>query len=348
MRNFARNVSGATKLGHAMQLVSALVITSAVMTPAAYAADAFAPAGAKATLSVDYVYESAGKTRSEGMYDPYEWRVKRSVNLVAELAAQPVTALPTLQAIDASQMAELKGKSDKAQSVATQMAPMTAGVEKIMAKCGDDEACITREAQKMGAAMRGTPEMAAAQNAQKDMQELGKPGAPRYQAWRPTVQKGRYLIDETVHVSVPDPICFSRPRQRCTRDEVRKGSGEIPVPQDAKKNPGAAAGISAAEVDAGKNTLTVRLPVPLVLLPYTETITTDEPAGTHDTPTPKGPQQKLHSFRVNAAGGSTHDKPFTVPLKGGWRSQAGEQVVALNGKFGDAGKLTVRWRFNVQ
>ena len=46
-------------------------MTSAVMTPAAYAADAFAPAGAKATLSVDYVYESAGKTRSEGMYDPY-------------------------------------------------------------------------------------------------------------------------------------------------------------------------------------------------------------------------------------------------------------------------------------
>jgi len=37
-----------------------------------------------------------------------------------------------------------------------------------------------------------------------------------------------------------------------------------------------------------------------------------------------------------------------VPLKGGWRSQAGEQVVALKGEFGDAGKLTVRWRFNVQ
>jgi hypothetical protein len=315
---------------------------------AAQVADTFAPAGARAVISVDYVYESAGKKRSEGMYDPYEWRVKRSANLVADLAAQPATAMPTLQAMDASQMAELKGQSSKAQSVATQMAPMMADVQKIMARCGDDEACITRETQKMGAAMQGTPAMAAANSAKKDAQALARPGALRYQAWRATAQKGSYLIDETVHISVTDPICTSRPRHRCTRDEVRKGSGEIPLPPDAKKNKGAAAGVSAIEVDAAKNTLTLGLPVPMFLLPYTETITTDEPAGTHDTPTPKGPQQKQHRFRVNAAGGVTHDKPFTVPLKGGWRSQTGEQVMNLKGEFGDAGKLTVRWRFNVQ
>jgi len=100
------------------------------------------------------IYESAGKKSSEGMYDPHEWRVKRSVSLVADLAAQATTAMPTLQAIDAAQTAELKSKSDKAQAVATQMAPMMADAEKIMAKCGDDEACITREAQKMAALCR--------------------------------------------------------------------------------------------------------------------------------------------------------------------------------------------------
>jgi hypothetical protein len=320
----------------------------AVMTTVTHAADAFVPAGTKATLSVDYVYESAGKKRSEGMYDPYEWNVKRSAKLVAELAAQPPTAMPTVQAIDASQMAELKDKSAKAQSVATQMAPMMADAEKIMAKCGDNEACITREAQKMGAAMQGTPKMAAAMSAKKDAQDLGKPDAPRYQAWRPTAQKGSYVIDETVHISVTDPICMSRPRQRCTRDETRKGSGDIPLPPDAKKSPGATAGFSSVELDTSKSTLTVALPVPMFLLPYTEIITTDEPAGTHDTPTPKGPQQKLHRFRVNAAGDVTHDKPLTVALKGNGRSQTGEQVVALKGAFGDAGKLTVRWRFDVQ
>lgn len=349
MRNAVRTVVDGIEPGHVRQFLSAaLIVALAAMTTAAHATEPFAPAGSKATLSVDYVYESAGKKSSEGMYDPYEWRVKRSVSLVVDLTAKATTAMPTVQAIDAAQTAELKSMSDKAQAVATQMEPMMADAEKIMAKCGDDEDCITREAMKMGAALQGTPQMDAAMKAKKDAEQLAKPGAPRYQAWRPTLQKGSYSIDETAHISVPDPICTGRPRNRCTRDEVRKGSGEIPMPPDTKKNRGAAAGISAVEVDAGKNTITVSLPVPLVPLPYTETITTDEPEGTHDTPTPKGPQKKSHWFRVNADGDAMHDKPLTVALKGGWRSQAGEQVVALKGEFGDAGTLTVRWRFNVQ
>jgi hypothetical protein len=245
-------------------------------------------------------------------------------------------------------MAELKGQGDKAQTVATKMAPMMADAQAIIAKCGDNEACITRETQKMGAALQGTPQMAAAQSAKKDIAELSKPGTPRYQAWRATAQKGSYSIDETVHISSPDPICVHLPRHRCTRDERRVGTGEVPVPPEGKRDPRAAAGYSAAELDAQKNTLTLALPVPMFALPYTETIVTDEPAGTHDTPTPKGPQQRLLRFRVNAAGGVTHDKPLTVALKGGWRSQSGEQVLQLKGEFGDAGTLSVRWRFNVQ
>lgn len=328
-------------------IFATLAMTAAVVTTAAHAADAFAPAGAKATLSVEYVYESAGAKSSEGMYDPYEWRVKRSANLVADLAAQATTAMPTLQALDAVQTAELKNLGKKAEAVTTKMAPMMADVEKIMEKCGEDEDCIAREAQKMGAAMQGTPQMDAAMSAKKDAQQLSKPGAPRYQAWYATAQKGSYSIDETAHISVTDPICTSRPRHRCTRDEVRKGSGAIVLPSEGKKNPRPAPGIGAVEVDTAKSTITVRLPVPM-LLPYTETITTDEPEGTHDTPTPKGPQQKLLRFRVNAKGDVLHDKPLTVVLKGGWRSQSGEEVVALKGELGDAGKLTMRWRFIAQ
>jgi hypothetical protein len=328
--------------------LAVLVATLSVMTTSGYAADAFAPAGTKATLNVDYIYESSGVTRSEGMYDPYEWRVKRSANLVVELAAQPATAMPTVQAIDVAQTAELQSTSKKAQAVSTEMEPMMADVQKIMAKCGEDEACLTLETQKMGAAMQGTPSVTAAMDAKQDAQSLGNPGAPRYQAWRPTAQKGSYLIDEVVHISSPDPICTSLPRHRCTRDEVRKGSGEIPVPAEAKKDESAAVGVSAVEIDESKNTLTVALAVPMFPLPYTETITTDEPEGTHDTPTPKGPQQKLLSFRVDEAGGVTHAKPLVVPLKGDWRSQTGEQVVPLKGEFGDAGTLTIRWRFSPQ
>ena len=318
-------------------------------TPAPRAAEPFAPAGAKATLSVDYLYESAGKKSSNGGYDPYEWKVKRTLSMVADLAAQPPTAMPTVQAIDAGQMASLAGKADKAQAVATQMAPMMADVQKVMARCADDEACIGREIQKMGAAMSGTPQMAAAMGAKKDIQEFSRQDGPRYQAWRPTAQRGTYLIDEVARISNADPICTGKPRHRCTREETRKGAGDVPVPAaaNARGNTGAAAGISSVEVDAAKGTLTVMLPVPLAMLPYTETIQSDEPDGTYDTPIARGARPKQGFFRVSAQGtGHMHDKPLTVPLKGGWRSQQGEQVVKLKGNYGDAGTLTVRWRFN--
>lgn len=86
------------------------------------------------------------------------------------------------------------------------------------------------------------------------------------------------------------------------------------------------------------------------MLPYTETIKSDEPDGTYDTPIARGARQKQGFFRVSASGsgsGFMHDKPLTVPLKGGWRSQDGEQVVKLKGNYGDAGTLTMRWRFKV-
>lgn len=320
--------------------------------PAAHAAD-FAPPGAKAVLTVDYLYASSGRKSSEGMYDPYEWRVKRNLSLEAQLTAQAPTALPTVQAIDASQTAKLQGQASQMQALTSQMAPMQMDIEKIVARCGENEACISREVQKMGSAMASDPRQMAAMNAtKKDAQAaLAGGGKARYQAWRPISQKGSYAIEELVQVSVTDPICTSKPRHRCTREETRKGSGEVPVPAEArsKGNAGAAAGISAVELDAQKGLLTLGLPVPLAMLPYTETITSDEPEGTYDTPIARGARKREAFYRVSASGsGFMHDKPFTVALKGGWRDQAGEQVVKLPGQFGNGGTLTVRWRFKVQ
>ena len=261
-----------------------VALSMAGVCGSAHAAD-FAAAGAKALLTVDYLYASSGRKSSQGMYDPYEWRVKRNLSLEAQLAAQRPTAMPTVQAMDASQAAKLR-----------------------------------------------------------------KMGGMRYQAWRPTAQKGTYVIDERVRMSVTDPICASKPKHRCTREETRKGSGEVPVAADARSrgDARAAAGISAVELDARKGLLTIGLPVPLGMLPYTETITSDEPDGTYDTPIARGSRKRENFFRVSASGsGFMHDKPLTVVLKGGWRDQAGEQVVKLLGEFGNGGTLTVRWRFKV-
>ena len=333
---------------HARRFPRLLPLPLLLAAALGHAAEPFAPPGAKATLFVDYVYESAGRQSQNGGYDPYEWKVKRQLSMVAELAAQAPLAMPTVQPMDSAQVASLEGKARKAQAVAAPMAPMMADAQKIMARCGDDEACITREVQKMGAGMAGTTQLADAKKAGNDLAALGAPGAPRYQAFRATSQRGTYSIDEQVRISNADPICTSKPRHRCTREETRKGGGAVPTPEAAKsgRSRDGAAGFSAVEVDLARNTLAIMPPVPLAMLPYTETITSDEPDGTYDTPIARGARPKQAFFRVSAAGsGYQHDKPFVVPLKGAWRDQQGEQVVALKGRYGDTGTLTVRWRF---
>jgi len=63
--------------------------------------------------------------------------------------------------------------------------------------------------------------------------------------------------------------------------------------------------------------------------PATETITTDEPEGTHAFATPKGPQRRQLVFRQ--ADGPLQTPIFTVPLSGGWRSQSGVQTRKFSG-----------------
>lgn len=319
----------------------------------AQAAEHFAPPGTKAVLTVDYLYASTGRKSSQGMYDPYEWRVKRNLSLEVQLASSAPTAMPTVQAMDAAQTASLQAQATKMQGMTTQMAPMAMDIEKIVARCGDNEDCISRAVQNMGNAMAQDPKKMASLNATKKEAQGMTGGAARYQAWRPTMQKGTYMIDELVQISVTDPICTSKPRHRCTREETRKGAGDVPGPATQARSKGKAnpaAGISAVEVDAERSAMTVALPVPLAALPYVETITSDEPDGTHETPIPRGPRKREGFFRVSGTGsdgGYMHDKPLTVAFKGGWRDQSGEEVVKLKGDFGNGGTLTVRWRFKV-
>ena len=318
-----------------------------ILTLPAFAADVLVPAGTNAKLSVEYIYESAGSESSEGMYDPYVWKVKRTAKLEANLSAQAPTELPTMQAMTADQVAGIEAKQEKFEAAAEGMQPMMADIEKIMAKCGEDEACITAAVTSMGMGMAGTPELDSALAAGQLATEAGQPGEMRYQRWQATAQTGTYSIEETAHILSTDPICMSHPGGKCTRDEVRRGSGAIPLPPGAAGNPAAATGFSAIEVDNNENSFVMTLPVPGTPLPYTETITTDEPEGTHDTPTPTGPQQKLLVFRVNDGSSASQDKPYTVAIQGDFRNQSGQQVFNLPGSFGDRGKLTVRWRLTV-
>jgi hypothetical protein len=308
-----------------MQIRFVWLLMSIVALPAH--ADLLASQGAKGTLSVEYVYESAGKTQD--VNDLHEWRVNRTVKMSADMVAEGVQPLPSMQALDAAQSADLKNKQSHAMSAAQNMAPMMGDVQAIVAKCGEDEACIEQAIAKYGASMQMTPELEAAG---KDIAEVSKQGAPRYQMWRATAQKGTYSIDEAAHRLDADPICREL---RCTSDQTRKGSGEVPPAPSAKTDANAAAGVAMLEVDSTGRTMTLQLPVPLNALPYTQTLTTNNPEQRGGT------TQALLAFPPTG-------KPLQVALRGATLDQSGESVTRIAGTAGEGGALTVRWRFTAK
>ncbi len=297
----------------------------------------FAAPGAKATVTVEYRFEAQGKKQDK--YDLHEWQLQRRAELKAELKAKKPQSLPGLHPMEAAQTARREQQQAQAQKAATQMAPMMAQAQAIMDRCGDDEACIERESMKMAAGL--SPQQSAdAQKTGRETAAVMKPGADRYQIWEGLTQSGSYQIDERWQVVHADPICVRLPRQRCTHELLRKGAGTLAP----AKTP------AMAEIDTQGGSMVLMLPIPLATFAYVETHNTDEPEGTHSEPTPKGPRNLQLMMRVTPEGKSP--APLRVALKGGWRSQSGEEIIPMSigpwhGAPGD-GRLIVRWRFAAQ
>jgi len=306
---------------------TALLAAALTVVTAQARGDAFAARGTKATLSVEYVYESTGKKADRN--DSHEWRVKRTVQMSADLVAQPPQALASLTEMEAGQKADIKNKQEKIKSAQQKMAPMTADIEKIMAKCGEDEACIEREVAAYGLAMGDKPEI---DSARKDAAEASRQAPPRYQMWTATLQKGTFSIDESSHIIDGDPIC---PGARCTHDQTRKGGGEIPRPP-GKPDPAAVAGPSKVEVDSAGKTMTVVFPVPLMALPYVQTLKTDDP------------EEKSGTSQGSLRFPSVTPTTIRVALKGNGRDESGTQETKVQGAGGEGGTLTVRWTWTAK
>jgi hypothetical protein len=167
----------------------AVVLASMCMCAPAFA-DALVAKGTKTTLTVEYTFESSGMKQDRN--DLHEWRVSRVAKITAQLSAEATMALPALHAMEAAQTTDLKGKQDQMAGAQQKMAPMMADIEKMMAKCGDDEACMSREIQNYGMNTKMTPEL---KSVKQDAQAITSQGAARYQLWSASAQKGTYSID---------------------------------------------------------------------------------------------------------------------------------------------------------
>ncbi len=311
---------------------TALLAMALAVFAAPAPAQTFAAKGTKGTLTVEYVYASNGKTQDQN--DSHQWSVQRTVKLNAELIAQTPQPLPTMHEMEAGQKADLKNRQEKAQNAQEKMAPVQADIQQIMAKCGEDEACLEREIQKYGMSNADSPKMDSARSARKDIDVATKQGAARYQLWTAASQSGTYSIEETRHDVVADPGCGAS--MHCTTDENGKGAGEVPLPPGAKAPASGSPSVAMAEVDAEGKTLTIVLPVPLSPLPYSRTVKSSSP------------EQKSGTFQTLVRCPPKDLKPVRVALKGGGRDESGTEVTKIEGARGEGGTLTVRWKWTAK
>jgi hypothetical protein len=242
------------------------------------------------------------------------------------LSAEARQALSGLRAMDAGQKASLGKKQTQIASVHKKMQPQMDDMMKIAERCGEDEACI----EKAIVAYSSTMNTADIEATKGDVAAATKLDGPRYQMWVPTAEKGTYSIDEAYRAKTSDPLCSGKPKHQCSREETRKGAGNVPALAGSRD-----AYTTRLEIDGVKNEIYIMLPVPLVGVSYTKQVTSDFPDEK------SGTSQGEARFPGQM-------KPMTAAITGDLRNASGTQTIKMSGADGEGGTLTVKWQFALQ
>lgn len=311
-----------------------LPLVSAVLASTALAQPLLAQPGAHGLLTVEYTYRSEGRIANR--YDSREWRVTRRVSISTELVAAKPTSLSSVAAPEAGQQARTDRAVAQGEVIAQQMGGSMAQMQAAFEKCGDDQACLQRLTAQMTRSAT-SKSRSETQRVARETEAATRPGAVRYQLWRGHAQQGSYSLSEDVKIRHADPICLEGPGTHCHRSEVRRGEGTLP------SGPRGSAAATHIEFDAEKQTLLIRLPVPMGPLAYTETVVTDEPQHTKGQRSVELRSNKALDFRA-----PRELAPRTVALKGDGKSPSGTFTIDTKGEREERGRLEVRWSFEAR
>ena len=204
---------------------------------------------------------------------------------------------------------------------------MMADAMKIAERCGDDEACITREALKMSQGV--DMNSAAMKGARADVKAASAMPDARYQLFEPTTQTGMFSLDERLKEADRDPICMSRPAGTCHKEVVVRASGDITL--DGKTQTPAT---SMLEADLEKATLRFSLPLPYPVA-VDETVSTDKPdefSGTRQT----------HRFLTNLRLDVQVAHAYGTSCRNASGEKSWDVVEQISGQ---PARLTARWTF---
>jgi hypothetical protein len=207
------------------------------------------------------------------------------------------------------------------------MGGMMAQAEAIMAKCGDNEACITAESMKMSQGV----DMNSAQmkSAKANIATATAMPGDRYQLFQPDKQTGTFKIDEKTQEAYFDAACSLKNEESCTVRSTIKGRGDQ-VDGSGKTSFGTAA---MAEYDSKGGTLMIRMPA-LGVSRAERVVESKSPD------TKGGTSSVVRRVKVDA-----FDKPIKVSC-GQCKTASGRVTAQVKDEaLGRPATLTVDWKF---
>jgi hypothetical protein len=277
------------------------------------------PPGTKATLDVEYAYSSSGRQSTPN--DQYDWQVNRKVAYTVQLVADKPSPYAGFLPATAADKKDLDQRQARSASSLQKAAPMMADIQKLMAKCGEDAACIERETTKLA----GSMDKAAIRSAGADAAAAGTGFDNHYQLWKPVSHSGTYSADELHVAAVADPDCLKAPKMQCVSQQAIKGKGAL-----------SQAGTGPLEVDGPGKRLHINLLLSGGAMPVTRSVTGKVQDGV-----------KAGSFPDNMRFAWARIKPLVVAIPNGLDKASGTEKIKIDGERGESGTLTISWLFKL-
>ncbi|MFT3722820.1 MAG: hypothetical protein QM773_04465 [Hyphomonadaceae bacterium] len=309
---------------------SACLASVAALSLASNAYAQAAPSAAKSSASLTVVYEFTGtgveKPKSNERH--VTWTVTDRYDLKASLTAQKPSGFPSMHKMDAAAEAREADRAKAAQQAQKDMTPMMDQAAKIVAQCGEDEACITRETMKMAQGINvNSPQM---QSAKTNIGKASVVPADRYQIFQPGTASGTFAIDEKAYEAYFDAACSLKTEATCAINTTVKGAGKLADANGKTTMPSSVMG----ELDLQEGSLILTFPF-LGIAKATKT--TDS----------KSPDRKSGTEEVIRAVSVPNTEKLQLTAKcGACKTAEGTYTTELNDQLlGRKGTLKVTWKF---
>jgi hypothetical protein len=219
-------------------------------------ADPFSPLKSKATLTLTYTLTGGGTDRPDSHEREVIWSVENRYEVKATLVAEKPSGFGSFHKPDAAETASMQQRQAAAEAGAQNMQGMMEMAQKIMEKCGEDEACIQQETIKMSQQIDpNDPKLKAAK---QNIETASAMPGDRYQLFSAGPQSGTFKVTEKAHEAYFDAACSLKNQAPCAFDTAVAGAGKLTDPQG---NTSFTLGVMA-EVDTQNGSLILTMPVP--------------------------------------------------------------------------------------